>query len=211
MGLEPEVRSPRIAAALERVGLGNVANKKVGTFSRGMRQRLGLAEIVMKDARAAILDEPTNGLDPQASVELLELIKSLKAQGVTILLSSHLLDRVQSVCDRVALFNEGRIALIGTVADLGRQVLGGGFAVEVETEGGADVARRLSSLHGVRSVEQLRAGKWRITCDRDLRAEAAAEVISAGARLSKLSLDEPSLETIYRQYFQKVQETAHAA
>ena len=125
-------RDKRIAAALKRVGLEKVANKKVATFSRGMRQRLGLAEIVMKDARIAILDEPTNGLDPQASIELLALIRSLKEQGVSILLSSHLLDRVQSVCDRVALFNAGRIVLMGTVAQLGRQVLGGGYAVEVE-------------------------------------------------------------------------------
>ncbi|HZP69118.1 MAG TPA: ABC transporter ATP-binding protein [Pseudolabrys sp.] len=211
MGLEPEVRKARIAAALERVGLSSVADKKVATFSRGMRQRLGLAEIVMKDARAAILDEPTNGLDPQASVELLELIRSLKTQGVTILLSSHLLDRVQSVCDRVALFNEGRIALMGTVADLGRQVLGGGFAVEVEAQGGTNVATHLSSLPGVRSVEQPAPGRWRLTCDRDLRAEAAAEVVAAGARLSKLSLDEPSLETIYTRYFQSAQEVPRAA
>ena len=115
----------------------DVADKKVTTFSRGMRQRLGLAEIVMKDARVAILDEPTNGLDPQASLELLALIRSLKAAGVAVLLSSHLLDRVQSVCDRVALFNNGKIALMGTVPELGRQVLGGGYAVEVE----ADAAR----------------------------------------------------------------------
>lgn len=74
MGLPAASRAAKIAAALGRVGLTEVANKKVGTFSRGMRQRLGLAEIVMKDARVAILDEPTNGLDPQASVELLELI-----------------------------------------------------------------------------------------------------------------------------------------
>ena len=76
MGFPAAVRrEKRIAAALERVGLSEVADKKVATFSRGMRQRLGLAEIVMKDARVAILDEPTNGLDPQASVELLELIR----------------------------------------------------------------------------------------------------------------------------------------
>jgi ABC-2 type transport system ATP-binding protein len=142
MGLGVAERKQRIAAALARVGLREVANKKVGTFSRGMRQRLGLAEIVMKDARIAILDEPTNGLDPQASVELLELIRSLKSAGVSILLSSHLLDRVQSVCDRVALFNAGQIVLMGTVAELGRQVLGGGFAVEVEAEGGVDVSKR---------------------------------------------------------------------
>ncbi|HET7806496.1 MAG TPA: ABC transporter ATP-binding protein [Pseudolabrys sp.] len=211
MGLGAEARASKITAALVRVGLGDVANKKVATFSRGMRQRLGLAEIVMKDAQAAILDEPTNGLDPQASAELLELIRSLKAQGVTILLSSHLLDRVQSVCDRVALFNDGRIALMGTVADLGRQVLGGGFAVEVEADGGTDMVRRLSSLPGVRNVEQPAPGKWRLICDRDLRPEAAAEVIRAGARLRKLSLDEPSLETIYRRYFQDLQGVSHAA
>ena len=158
MGIAAETRGEKIAAALSRVGLSEVANKKVATFSHGMRQRLGLAEIVMKDARVAILDEPTNGLDPQASVELLELIRSLKASGVSILLSSHLLDRVQSVCDRVALFNAGRIVLMGTVAELGRQVLGGGFAVEVEADGGADLAKRLSALPGVRSVEEPGAG-----------------------------------------------------
>ena len=124
MGMSQAERFKRIAAALDRVGLSEVANKKVGTFSRGMRQRLGLAEIVMKDARIAILDEPTNGLDPQASLELLDLIRSFKADGISVVISSHLLDRVQSICDRVALFNAGRIALIGTVGELGRQVLG---------------------------------------------------------------------------------------
>src|SRR6266705_6606325 len=100
-----------------------------------MSQQVGLAEILMKEAQIAILDEPTSGLDPQVTIELLEIIRDLKHRGVTVLLSSHLLDRVQSVCDRVALFNEGRIALIGTVAELGRQVLGGGFNVEVEAIG----------------------------------------------------------------------------
>ena len=211
MGLRVEVCESKIAAALARVGLSEVADKKVGAFSRGMRQRLGLAEIVMKDARVAILDEPTNGLDPQASIELLELIRSFKAQGVSILLSSHLLDRVQSVCDRVALFNEGRIALMGTVAELGREVLGGGYAVEVEADGGVDVARNLALLQGVRTVEQLARGRWRLTCDRDLRAAVAAEVVAAGAGLTQLSLDHPSLETIYTRYFQNAQEVRHAA
>ncbi len=211
MGLSLEVRRTRIAAALARVGLSEVAGKKVGQFSRGMRQRLGLAEIVMKDARAAILDEPTNGLDPQASVELLELIRSFKAHGVSILLSSHLLDRVQSVCDRVALFNEGRIALMGTVSELGRQVLGGGYAVEVEVGGGADLAQRYASLPGVRTVEEPAPGRWRLTCDQDVRAEVAAATVAAGMRLIQLSLDHPSLETIYTRYFQHAQETRYAA
>ncbi|MGH6683617.1 MAG: ABC transporter ATP-binding protein, partial [Pseudolabrys sp.] len=210
IGLTADERTKRIAAALARVGLSAVANKKVGTFSRGMRQRLGLAEIVMKQARIAILDEPTNGLDPQASIELLELIRSLKEQGVSILLSSHLLDRVQSVCDRVALFNAGRIVLMGTVGELGRQVLGGGYAVEVEADGGDGVAQRLLTLPGVRGVEQPGPGRFRMTCDRDLRGEAAAAVVTAGGRLKQLSLDHPSLETIYTRYFQNTQEVPHA-
>jgi ABC-2 type transport system ATP-binding protein len=211
MGLAGDERSIRIAAALKRVGLREVANKKVATFSSGMRQRLGLAEIVMKDARVAILDEPTNGLDPQASIEFLELIRSLKASGVSVLLSSHLLDRVQSVCDRVALFNAGRIVLMGTVADLGRQVLGGGYAVEVEADSGNAVAKRLAALAGVRSVEEPGSGRFRMACDRDLRAEAAAAVVAAGGRLTQLSLDQPSLETIYTRYFQNAQGARHAA
>src|SRR6185312_16058028 len=210
IGLGLTERKKRIAAALERVGLAEVADKKVGAFSRGMRQRLGLAEIVMKDARIAILDEPTNGLDPQASNDLLDLIRSLRAQGVTILLSSHLLDRVQKVCDRVALFNAGSIALMGTVGELGREVLGGGYAVEVEADGGEGVSARLAALPGVRNVAEPAAGRWRITCDSDLRGDAAAVVVAAGGRLHQLSLDRPSLETIYTRYFQH-QEVPHAA
>ena len=135
IGFRRAEREKRIADALERVGLAEVADKRVATFSRGMRQRLGLAEILMKDAQIAILDEPTSGLDPQATAELLDIIRNLKPEGVTVLLSSHLLERVQSVCDRVALFNGGKIALMGTVAELGRQVLGGGYVVDIEAEG----------------------------------------------------------------------------
>jgi len=206
-------RDRRIAAALARVGLDDVGRKRVAAFSRGMRQRLGLAEIIMKDVQVAILDEPTNGLDPQASVEFLELIRSLKSAGVTVLLSSHLLDRVQDVCDRVALFNAGKIALIGTVAELGSQVLGGGFAVEVEAEQGPHLALRLGAIPGVRGVEEPAEGHFRLLCDRDVRPEAAAEVVAAGARLKRLAFDQPSLETIYTRYFQSVKsgETRHAA
>ena len=214
MGMAKAERMQKIAAALDRVGLKDVADKKVGAFSRGMRQRLGLAEIVMKEARIAILDEPTNGLDPQASLELLDLIRSFKAHGMTVLLSSHLLDRVQSICDRVALFNKGRIALMGTVGELGSQVLGGGFAVEVEADGGDNLVKRLAALSGVRSVSEPAPGRFRMICDRDLRAEAAAEVVAARGRLKQLSLDRPSLETIYTRYFQNADttpEVAHAA
>jgi ABC-2 type transport system ATP-binding protein len=194
-------REKRIATALGRVGLHDVANKRVGTFSRGMRQRLGLAEILMKGAQIAILDEPTSGLDPHATAELLGIIRSFKAEGVSVLLSSHLLERVQSVCDRVALFSMGRIALMGSVPELGRQVLGGGYVVDIEADG-TGLAERLALIPGVSAVDTTGVGKLRLHADRDVRPEAAVEVVAMHGRLKFLGVQEPSLEAIYTRYFE---------
>jgi ABC-2 type transport system ATP-binding protein len=201
MNIEHNDRERRIAAAMERVGLGAVQNKRVATFSRGMRQRLGLAEILMKQSEIAILDEPTSGLDPQATNELLETIRELKREGVTIVLSSHLLDRVQSICDRVALFHGGRIALMGSVSELGREILGGGFSVDVEATG-VGLAEEMRQVPGVRSVEEREFGFFRLTAERDVRADVARAVTAAGAELRSLAIEAPSLEAIYANYFQ---------
>ncbi len=134
-GLASPEAGKRIAEALERVRLSDVRDRRVSTYSRGMRQRLGLAEVLVKGSEIAILDEPTSGLDPQSTQELLDLIRELAADGVTIVLSSHLLSMMQSLCDRVALFRRGRIGLIGKVADLTADVLGGTHVVEVEASG----------------------------------------------------------------------------
>jgi ABC-2 type transport system ATP-binding protein len=200
IGFRLNEREKRIAEALERVGLADSANHHVGTYSRGMRQRLGLAEILMKGAQIAILDEPTSGLDPHATSELLGVIRRFKAEGVSVLLSSHLLERVQSVCDRVALFSAGRIALMGTVSELGREVLGAGYVVDIEAEG-AGLAERLTLIPGVSGVEQTGIGKLRLHADRDVRSEAAAEVVAMHGRLKYLGVEEPSLEAIYNHYF----------
>jgi len=201
IGLPPDQREQRIKSSLEHVGLTGVADKRVTTFSRGMRQRLGLAEILMKDARIAILDEPTSGLDPQATNELLEMIRSLKRDGVAVLISSHLLERVQSVCDRVALFQTGHIALIGTVPELAHQVLGGGYNVEVEADG-EGLAEKFSEMAGVKAVDQSGPSRYRLLAERDIRAEAAAVVVNAGGKLRQLAVEQPSLDVIYNHYFQ---------
>ncbi len=204
MGFAPAERTRKIAEALSRVQLDDVANKPVRTFSRGMRQRLGLAEIVMKGAEIAILDEPTSGLDPQATVDFLALIERLKHEGVTVLLSSHLLDQVQRVCDRVALFQTGRIVLQGTVAELAKEVLGAGFVVEVDAvaPSGADLEARFLAIPGVSAVQ--RAGdRYRLTAVRDVRPDAARAVVAADGALTQLSVDTPSLEAIYTRFFQR--------
>jgi len=138
----------RIEAALARVRLTEAGQRPVLGYSRGMRQRLAIAEILMKGASIAILDEPTGGLDPQSTREFLELIRSLKKDGMTILLSSHMLELVQSVCDREALFSQGKIGLMGRVEDLLRSVLGGSHIIRIEAHGeGLEAA--LAAVPGV--------------------------------------------------------------
>ena len=191
----------RIAKALERVGLASVVDHPVATYSRGMRQRLGLAEVLMKGADVAILDEPTSGLDPEATFELLGMIRSMKEDGTAVLISSHLLDRVQAVCDRVALFNEGRIVLQGTVPELAHQVLGGGYIYDVEAEG-PDCARILAAVPGAQRVSPQGDGHFEILANRDLRADLARALVSNGAALLRLGSLDPSLDTVYRHYFE---------
>lgn len=203
-GIDSRELDARITRALERVRLAEVANARVATYSRGMRQRLGLAEILMKGAQAAILDEPTNGLDPQSTFELLDMIRDLRNDGIAIMLSSHILDRVQAICDRVALFNKGRIVLEGTVRELAEQVLGGGYHLRVETNAATDVARfsaLLGAVEGVGSVQADGPGVWRVLASRDVRDAVARAMIQANTPVLSLANVEPSLDEIYRRYF----------
>lgn len=191
----------RIDAALERVRLPEVRDRRVATFSRGMRQRLGLAEMLVKRAEIAILDEPTSGLDPQSTQELLEQIRELAAEGVTIVLSSHLLSMMQTICDRVALFQRGRIGLIGRVGELTADVLGGTHVVEVEA-GGVDLPSVLAHAPHVSGVSPLAGGRWRVDADADIRADIARHVVAAGGALRSMSIRQSSLDEVYAHFFE---------
>ncbi len=206
-GLGRDEAEERIAHSLARCGLAAVADHRVDTFSHGMRQRLGLGEVMMKRAEVAILDEPTSGLDPQATFELLDMIRGLKAEHVAVVLSSHLLERVQAVCDRVALFSHGKIVLEGTVAELAQQVLGGGFTVEIEASG-PDLPLVFSRIAGVQRVTQAGAGIYHLVASRDVRAELGNAIVAAGGSLLRLDHVEPSLDSIYRHYFEGQHGTA---
>lgn len=200
LGIEAGERDGRIMQALERVNLAAHATQRVGTFSHGMRRRLGLAEIIMKRAPIAILDEPTSGLDPQSTASFLALIDELRSDGATVLLSSHLLDQVQRICDRVALFNAGRIALTGRVDELARRVLGESHEIRIEAQG-PDLHDALAAVPGVRQVRMPQAGHYVLQAASDVRAEAARTAIDAGASLQSLAVDTPSLEAIYQHTF----------
>ena len=200
----------RFAAAMDRVGLGDVGRDRVRTFSQGMRQRLGLAEVLMKRPSVAILDEPTTALDPHSTQEFLAMIRGLKADGTAVLLSSHHLDQVQSVCDRVALFNRGHIALSGSVTELAGRVLGGGHVIDVEARG-PGVAERLAAVPGVVRVQPLGpqqdSQRYRVDCQRDLRAEIARELAPV-VELTGIQFAAPSLTEVYNRYFEDARDAA---
>src|SRR5205823_12712763 len=205
-GLSRHEIDERFTAALDRVGLSDVARARVGTFSQGMRQRLGLAEILMKRPSVAILDEPTTALDPPSTQESLGMIRGLKADGTAVLLSSHHLDQVQSVCDRVALFNRGRIALSGTVTELAGRILGGGHVIDVEVRG-AGVGERLAAIPGIVRVQALGGERYRVDCESDLRAEIARR-LAPSFDLLGIRFAEPSLNEVYTRYFDEVRDAA---
>lgn len=124
--IKPQEAENRITRALESVGLAEESDKLVGAYSRGMRQRLGIAELLVKDPALIFLDEPTLGLDPDGINRMLDLIVSLsKERGITVVLSSHLLHQVQRICDRVGIMIKGELVAVGTIDEL-RQKLGEG-------------------------------------------------------------------------------------
>ena len=194
----------RVEAAIERVHLSHVIDQLTATFSRGMRQRLGLADVLIKNPQLIIMDEPTQGLDPELAHEFLNLIQSLKMEGTTIILSSHLLHQVQAICDRVGLFSQGRMVLQGTVSDLARKVLGGAYRIQVQAEGPTAKLRKvLEDLHDV-NIVKVNNGMIEIEAQKDVRADAAEAVIHAGGRLRGLSVESQSLDDIYTRYFEEV-------
>jgi ABC-2 type transport system ATP-binding protein len=206
-GLSRREIDERFTAALDRVGLGHVGLSRVTTYSQGMRQRLGLAEILMKRPSVAVLDEPTTALDPHSTLEFLDMIRGLRADGTAVLLSSHHLDQVQSVCDRVALFNRGKLALSGTVTELAGRVLGGGHVIDVEAHG-ERVSELLAAIPGVVRVQLLGGDRYRVDCQRDLRADIARHLANS-VELVGIYFAAPSLNEVYARYFEEARDAVH--
>ncbi|HLQ34422.1 MAG TPA: ABC transporter ATP-binding protein, partial [Chloroflexota bacterium] len=194
-----------IDEALTEVGLSERAFDKVGQFSRGMRQRLAIADVLIKRPRLAFLDEPTLALDPDGVNQILELILKLRRERhVTILLSSHLLEQVQRICDRIGIFVKGKLVALGGIEELGVKLASdNGRVVEIGAEPlNEDLIKSLRAVKGVKAVE--RAQKLLLVrSDKELRPELAQAVAGAGSKLLHLRLQTVSLEQIYFRYFRE--------
>ncbi|MBX6378477.1 MAG: ABC transporter ATP-binding protein [Clostridia bacterium] len=203
--LEPATARARALGLLERVGLAADGDRPVREYSHGMRQRLGIADALIKEPEILILDEPTLGLDPQGTQDVLALIRELaNDRGMTILLSSHLLYQVQAVCDRVGIFVRGRMVVEGPVDRLATEAFAGS-GVQVEVGLLPPVERALEAIRSVEGVLAVEPGdepsSFLVRCDRDVRPRIARAVADAGGSLTHLQARSYSLDDIYRTYF----------
>ncbi len=204
LGLDATERKARIEDSIGKMRLTKRMNDKVKTYSHGMKRRLGLAELLVKQPRIAILDEPTQGLDPQSISEFLALIASLRdSDGMTFLLSSHQLDEVQSVCDRVGLFSEGELISFGSVDALAQEHFGNEVLIELQAEGNDKLQSLLRKIADVKRVELEADNHYLITATKDVRPAIAQQVFSAGCDLTSLEMKKHSLNEIYQLAFKE--------
>jgi ABC-2 type transport system ATP-binding protein len=205
---EPEAHG-RIDGALARAGLSRRADERVKRYSLGMRQRLGVARSLLADPELLILDEPTNGLDPAGMHEFRDMIRGFVAEGRTVLLSSHLLDEVEKICDAVAIVDRGRVVMQGSIADLAR---GGEQTILIAT---SDEDRAVTLLRESRAVASAvaEAEGIRVRLRPDVDAEPAADdigrrLVLAGLAIRRFEPARASLEQRFLEITSRLEEAA---
>ncbi len=204
-GLSEKLVRQRVGESLDVVGLSEVANHNVETLSRGMKQRLAIADVLVKTPRVAILDEPTAGIDPEGVNQLLDLIARIaREQRMTVILSSHQLHQVQRICDRVGILAKGQMVIEGVLEELGREALGGGqYRVEVRlaevTPALVDCIKRLDGVVNVERSENLLL----VSCSEDLRPQIAKVIVDNNGLLEEVKIQSYTLEDIYMKYFRE--------
>lgn len=192
---------------IERVGLKNVWNKKTGKFSKGMRQRLGLADVLIKDPEVIILDEPTSGIDPKGVQDFLKLVLELKNEhGISILFSSHDLQHVQQVCDRIGIFLEGKLMAEGDIRSLSEKFLTNGrYLIELEADHNSEPEKQLTldwfkqlaaNMDEIDSVSEEK-GLFKVHSSEDISLAIAKKIMEEGYKLSFLNKQEYGIEAIY--------------
>lgn len=194
----------RADEALEAVGLTKEADLAVGKFSRGMKQRLGIADVLIKKPKVVFLDEPTAGLDPKGINQLLDLVANLPKMGTTVVLSSHQLYQVQMVCHSIGILSKGKMVIEGSIDELGREALAGGrYIIEVETV--QPTPQLINAIKGIKGVKKVEAKDniLQIGTASDLRAAISKAVVQNDFPLIQMKVQEFSLDDIYMKYFRE--------
>ena len=190
-GLDRNIRRSRATQMLELVGLAHRRRDRLATFSKGMLQRIGLAQALLAEPPLVVLDEPTSALDPIGRRDVRDIIRELRAAGTTVFLNSHLLSEIEQVCDRVAIINRGRIVAAG---DLGQLLAA--REVELRLGDGADAALRAAGLKPL--AERPADGRYTLTAGSDAEvARITAHLASTGVSIYEVQVRSNSLEDLF--------------
>ena len=188
--------NPRLAPdLLARVGLRDAAARRIGTYSKGMRQRVGLAQTLIGSPRLLVLDEPTSGLDPVSRRDFYALLDGLAAEGAAILLSSHVLTEVEARTDRILILSGGRLEAEGTLPDLRRKA-----DLPVTLIATPAAGRQGDVLAALSGAQPHGPGQVRLTCRQDQKLALLSAITALGAQIADLDLIPPSLEDIYTHF-----------
>ncbi|MEF8757635.1 MAG: ABC transporter ATP-binding protein [Halobacteriales archaeon] len=191
-------------ALLERVGIPDAADRKAGGYSKGMKQRLTMAMALVGEPDLLILDEPTTGLDPRGAREVREIVRKERDRGATVFFSSHILEQVQAVCDRVGILREGELVAVDTIDGL-REAAGGGSSLSVTVDVATDEAvEAVRSMEGVQKVT-VRDSTLSVTCDEGVKTRVISTIEDAGVTVEDFSTEETSLEELFMSYTEEVQ------
>jgi len=201
-GLSEKLVMEKVDESIDIVGLSAARDQKVGEFSRGMKQRLAIADILVKTPKVAFLDEPTSGIDPEGVNQLLDLIaKIARDHGMTIIISSHQLQQIQRICSHVGIMVNGKMIVEGPLDQLSKDISGSGrFKVEVQlTEITSTLVDSIKQIDGVIDVE--RSGEMLIiSCQEDLRPQIAKAIVDHNGLLIQMKIQSYTLEDIYLKY-----------
>lgn len=203
-GMPDNKATEAVNLALEKVGLKDRAYDKVGTFSKGMKQRLAIADILVKKPKVAFLDEPTSGIDPAGINQMLDLIKQIAHENnMTIVMSSHQLNQVERICTHVGIMSKGKIVTEGALSQLSRKAGGGSVIIDVQlAEVTDEIVSAIKATSGVVKVE--RSGDvLNITCNEDLRRQISRVIQDKGGLVTQMKLRTLALEDIYLKYFKE--------
>ena len=194
----------KIKDILHSVGLSDVANQQVSQFSHGMKQRLGIADVMIKDPKIIFFDEPTSGIDPKGTDEMLTLISNMAEKKITAVISSHLLHHIQKICTRVGIMDKGQLLAEGTIDLLGRNTLSNG-KFQIEIHANPITTELVNIIKNIDEVIKLESDENTliISCDEDIRPRIAKIIVDNDSLLSEMKIEEYGLEEIYMKYFRE--------
>lgn len=195
-----DVDKSKVPELLELVGMSKWADKKVGEFSKGMTQKIGFAQTLVKDPKVIFLDEPTSGLDPKAQIEMNKLLKKLNEKGIAIVVSSHILSEIKDLCSKIAIMKQGKLIAYDTLENLSKQ--DNHNVIRLETKDADKTATILNSMNCLSFLQE--GNIFRITSDNDIRDLIDSELYKNQIAVLSLGYEAKDLYDVFEKYYRVV-------